>query len=80
MVLTSQIAAASNTQQGMAVLSLLTNNTWVYLGNVNNVGNDILQSSGGSSPSLSGALDRVRITTVNGTDTFDAGSINILYE
>ena len=25
-------------------------------------------------------LDRVRITTVNGTDTFDAGSINILYE
>ena len=30
--------------------------------------------------SLSGTLDRVRITTVNGTDTFDAGSINILYE
>lgn len=29
---------------------------------------------------LSGALDRVRITTLNGTDTFDAGSINILYE
>lgn len=30
--------------------------------------------------SLSGAVDRVRITTVNGTDTFNAGSINILYE
>jgi hypothetical protein len=29
---------------------------------------------------LSGTLDRVRITTVGGTDTFDAGSINILYE
>lgn len=29
---------------------------------------------------LSGTLDRVRITTFNGTDTFDAGSINILYE
>jgi hypothetical protein len=29
---------------------------------------------------LGGILDRVRITTVNGTDTFDAGSINILYE
>ena len=28
---------------------------------------------------LSGTLDRVRITTVNGTETFDAGSINILY-
>ena len=35
---------------------------------------------GGSSPALSGVLDRVRITTINGTDTFDAGSINILYE
>jgi hypothetical protein len=30
--------------------------------------------------SLSGTLDRVRITTVNGTDTFDAGSINLLLE
>ena len=29
---------------------------------------------------LSGALDRVRITTVNGTDTFNSGSINIMYE
>lgn len=34
----------------------------------------------GGSKTLSGTLDRIRITTVNGTDTFDAGSINILYE
>jgi hypothetical protein len=34
----------------------------------------------GVKAALSGTLDRVRITTVNGTDTFDAGSINILYE
>jgi hypothetical protein len=34
----------------------------------------------GGAKSLSATLDRVRITTVNGTDTFDAGSINILYE
>ena len=34
----------------------------------------------GVSPSLSGALDRVRITTVLGTPTFDAGTINIMYE
>jgi len=34
----------------------------------------------GGSISLGGVLDRLRITTVNGTDTFDAGSINILYE
>jgi hypothetical protein len=35
---------------------------------------------GNASVALSGTLDRVRITTVNGTDTFDAGTINILYE
>jgi hypothetical protein len=29
---------------------------------------------------LSGILNMVRITSSNGTDTFDAGSINILYE
>lgn len=29
---------------------------------------------------LSGELDRIRVTTVNGTDTFDAGTINISWE
>lgn len=36
--------------------------------------------SGGGIVTLSGVLDRIRITTVNGTDTFDAGTINIMYE
>jgi hypothetical protein len=35
-------------------------------------------TSGGIS--LAGTLDRIRLTTVNGTDTFDAGVVNILYE
>jgi len=35
---------------------------------------------GNGAVTLGGTLDRVRITTVNGTDTFDAGTINILYE
>jgi len=45
-----------------------------------------LESTNASASTLSGSktlsatLDRVRITTVNGTDTFDAGTINILYE
>lgn len=34
----------------------------------------------GGSKSLSATLDRVRITTVGGANTFDAGSINLLYE
>ena len=32
------------------------------------------------SKTLAGALTNVRVTTLNGTDAFDAGSINILYE
>jgi hypothetical protein len=36
--------------------------------------------SGGGNVTLGGTLDRVRITTVNGTDTFDAGTVNIMYE
>lgn len=37
-------------------------------------------SAGAGRKTLSDTLTQVRITTVNGTDTFDAGSINILYE
>jgi hypothetical protein len=35
---------------------------------------------GAGSVSLGAILTSIRITTVNGTDTFDAGSINIMYE
>ena len=34
----------------------------------------------GGAKTLSGILDRISLTTVNGTDTFDAGSVNIIYE
>lgn len=44
-----------------------------------NTGRNVVELGGGN-VTLSGALDRIRITTVNDTDTFDAGSINILYE
>ncbi len=42
-------------------------------------GNSRMQYASGG-VALSGTLDRVRITTVNGTDTFDAGTINIMWE
>jgi hypothetical protein len=56
-----------------------TSNTWVFTGMCNSL-NDNAQSIGIGRKQLSATLDRVRITTVNGTDTFDLGSINILYE
>ena len=73
--------AANATFQGSLVITLLSSstNTWTDTGNIADSTNQRFWSSSGS-VSLSGVLDRVRITTVNGTDTFDAGSINILYE
>lgn len=42
-------------------------------------GNSRMQFASGG-VTLAGTLDRIRLTTVGGTDTFDAGSVNILYE
>jgi hypothetical protein len=74
-------ADASAVRFGCVVLSNLGSNTWVSQGSIYpSVTAVTVCSSTGGSPALSGALDRVRITTVGGTNTFDAGSINILYE
>jgi hypothetical protein len=64
---------------GAITLSLINTNTWVAAGSVGRSDAAVLYFTDGSI-ALGGALDRVRITTVNGTDTFDAGTINILYE
>lgn len=64
---------------GAIVLTLQTGNNWVCAGSVGRSDTASTYSTNGSCV-LSGTLDRVRITTVNGTDTFTAGSINILYE
>jgi hypothetical protein len=70
--------SAANTYIGAVGVSLFGSNQWIQSHNLRYDTNTV--SSGAGSVTLSGALDRVRITTVNGTDTFDAGSINILYE
>lgn len=48
-------------------------------GNINSSGTFTVYYASGT-VTLSGTIDRLRITTINGTDTFDAGSVNILYE
>jgi hypothetical protein len=76
-----EASVAARAESGDIVLTLLDSatNTWAFSGLVgqNTFGVQYLSSG---SKSLSAVLDRVRITTANGTDTFDAGSINILYE
>ena len=77
---------AADVSSGQIILSLIGSNTWTGSGILsrNATGGNAVNMSAGVSPSLSGVLDRVRITTVNGTDTFDttpsAGTINIIYE
>lgn len=73
-------SAASCVYFGLATICLIGSNKWACSGNLGRSDSNVSNAAGSSSPALSGALDRVRITTVNGTDTFDAGSINILYE
>jgi len=65
---------------GSVVLTNITGNVWVYTSIFGRSDAAIPIFGGGNSPSLSGTLDRLRITTVNGTDTFDAGTINIMWE
>jgi hypothetical protein len=72
--------AASTTNSGIATICLLGSNIWTFNSLISAVTTTNTILAAGVKAALSGTLDRVRITTVNGTDTFDAGSINILYE
>ena len=74
---------AANVYSGAIIFTSLnaSSNLWVAQGVNSGAGGSTGDASSvGATKTLSGTLDRVRITTVNGTDTFDAGSINILYE
>ena len=70
--------SAASTLFGSFIATNITGNTWTGMGVIGR-GNESRCDYVGGAILLSGTLDRVRITA-NGTDTFDAGSINILYE
>jgi hypothetical protein len=70
---------AGYVRSGIMNIAILTGNTWASSLTFGDQVNNYVYWGGGCVP-LSGTLDRVCITTVNGTDTFDAGSVNILYE
>jgi hypothetical protein len=74
----SQSATAARFVYGLMNISTLGASVYVASGTLADYTASCSSSGGGVT--LSGTLDRVRITTVNGTDTFDAGSINILWE
>ena len=74
-------AVATVVRHGSIVISLLNSstNTWSAFGVIGRSDSANVYMQGGTKP-LSDVLTQVRVTTVNGTDTFDAGSINIIYE
>jgi len=69
---------ATNTISAQMVISNLNGNIWIssHSGKVSTTNSCF----GGGDKTLSDTLTQLRITTVNGTDTFDAGTINIQYE
>jgi hypothetical protein len=72
-------AAAACLVHGHIIVTNISGNIWVCSGIATRSDQGVFINTAGTI-TLSGTLDRIRITTVNGTDTFDAGSINILYE
>lgn len=77
------ISGATHVLHGMFTIAQLSSsaNTWTCSGSLGGTGGaaGFIYSTTGAK-SLTTTLDRVRLTTVNGTDAFDAGSVNILYE
>jgi len=63
---------------GHMIFTNISGNIWIGSGTFKD--STTQMSIGAGSVTLGAILTAIRITSVNGTDTFDAGSINILYE
>ena len=80
-IIVAELSAAL-TYTGAIELTYLTANTWILTGTINDSSASRTTCSSGAK-SLSGVLDRLQIiasATGSASDTFDAGSVNILYE
>ena len=63
---------------GLIQIANISGNTWIESHSCKVSTTTII--GGGGSKTLSAVLDRIRVTTVNASDPFTAGSINIMYE
>jgi hypothetical protein len=70
-------AGASGLRTGLLTLGNLSGNIWCISGNFVTASTTFFITG---SKTLSDKLTQIRITTSNGTDTFDAGEVNIVYE
>ena len=72
------VASAADLFSGVATICLLGGSTWAASGATYSA--VPRGTTFGSAKTLSGTLDRIRVTTQGGVNTFDAGTINIIYE
>tara|TARA_R110000822_G_scaffold92140_1_gene212079 strand:- start:81 stop:1142 length:1062 start_codon:yes stop_codon:yes gene_type:complete len=77
---TRNARTAATAASGVCYITNLTGNTWVINGAFAVASSTENSTFSGGISNLGGVLDRVRITTVNGTETFSAGTINIMWE
>jgi hypothetical protein len=70
---------AADVISGSVVLAKISGNVWVASGTFGRHTNAAAGITGGAK-ALSDTLTQIRVTTVGGTDTFDLGSVNVLYE
>lgn len=74
------LAAVTDVISGAIVLTNLSGNTWSMMGVLGRSGNNGVTYTSGAKTISGGALSAIRLTTSTGTDQYDAGSVNILYE
>jgi hypothetical protein len=73
--------ASGTVASGTMILSLLDPATFTWVASTTFGRNSVVGNwAGGGGKSLSAELTQIRLTTFNGSDTFDAGKINIQYE
>jgi hypothetical protein len=77
-VLVSNVNTSSDIGNGHIIWTNPTGNLWCASGVFANGNNRVNMYGGGVS--LSGVLDRIRLTSNSGSETFTNGYVNILYE
>jgi hypothetical protein len=77
--LDSTAPSGAATRHGQIVLTLMGSNTWVIQGALGQSDGTRIAYTGGSK-ALSAALTSLALTTSSGSETFDAGSVGVMWE
>lgn len=71
---------AASVRSGRMTLQLASTAQWISDHTLASSTAAVAVLSGAGSVTLTGLLDRLRLTTVGGTNTFDGGSVSVIYE